>query len=339
MKSLFDRPSPTQVSRKPRRVRPRPRRFKRILVPIDFSRPSLKAIPYALGIARQFGSDVHLLHVVDTTEYPPPTLLTLPLVPQAELNRRLLKQLRATAGMYHTGGGTIHVLKLREGRAYAEICAAARRLNADLIVIATHGYTGYKHMFLGSTAERVVQHSRCPVLVVRVHATRWDGARGVRTHKGFRLVKILVPIDFSDCSKAAFTYASGLARDFRAELRLVHVINPHWYPFGDKYAALDGARLMQEAHDSADRQMRQMAASANVRYSVEVRRGSPAIEICNAADQDVDLIVTSTHGRTGLGHVLIGSVAERVVRHARCPVLVIPARPKFSSTKNEITIP
>jgi universal stress protein A len=114
----------------------------------------------------------------------------------------------------------------------------------------------------------------------------------------------------------------------------VHVINPHWYPFGDKYAALDAARLMQEAQDSADRQMRQMAARANVRYSAEVRRGSPAIEICNAANQDVGLIVTSTHGRTGLGHVLIGSVAERVVRHARCPVLVIPARCKFNKARN-----
>jgi nucleotide-binding universal stress UspA family protein len=333
MKSLLDSPIATHLSRKPRRLRARPRRFNRILVPIDFSCPSLKAIPYALAIAR-FGSDVHLLHVVDTTEYPPPTLLTLPLVPQAEWNRRLMKQLHATAGMYDTRGGGIHVLKLREGRAYEEICAAARRLNADLVVIATHGYTGYEHVFLGSTAERVVQHSRCPVLVVRVHGTHRDGARGVRTNKGFRLAKILVPIDFSDCSKAAFTYASGLARDFRAELRLVHVISPHWYPFGDKYAALDAARLMQEAHDSADRQMRQMAARANVRYSAEVRRGSPAIEICNAANQHVGLIVTSTHGRTGLGHVLIGSVAERVVRHARCPVLVIPARGKFNKARN-----
>ena len=336
MKNLLDPPIATQLSRKPRRrtTASRPRRFNRILVPIDFSRPSLQAIPYALAIARQFGADVHLLHVVDTTEYPPPTLLTLPLVPQSEWNRRLMKQLQATAGMYDTGGRTIHVLKLCEGRAYEEICVAARRLNADLIVIATHGYTGYKHMFLGSTAERVVQHSRCPVLVVRLHARHWDGTRGVRTHKWLRLAKILVPIDFSDCSKAAFTYASELACDFRAELRLVHVINPHVYPFGDKYAALDTARLVDEAARAAQKQMRGMAAKASVRYSVQVRRGSPAAEICNAADQDVDLIVTSTHGRTGLGHVLIGSTAERVVRYALCPVLVIPARVKFNKARN-----
>jgi nucleotide-binding universal stress UspA family protein len=330
MKKLLDRPTATHVSRKPRqRIRvSRSMRFNRILVPIDFSRPSLKAIPYTLAVSRRFGAEVHLLHVVDTTEYPPPTLLTLPLVPQIELNRRLMKELHATAGMYDTRGGAIHVLKLREGRAYEEICAAAQRLNADLVVMATHGYTGYEHMFLGSTAERVVQHSRCPVLVVRLHAGHWNGAGDARTRPRFRLAKILVPTDFSACSKIAFTDASALARDFKAELRLVHVINPHWYPFGDKYAALDAARLMEEASRAAQKQMCSMAATSNMRYSVQVIHGSPAMEICNAANEDVDLIVISTHGRTGLGHLLIGSTAEHVVRYARCPVLVIPARIK-----------
>jgi nucleotide-binding universal stress UspA family protein len=152
MKSLLDNPMATQASRKARRLRAGPRRFNRILVPIDFSRASLKAIPYALAIARQFGADVHLLHVVDSTQYPPPTLLTLPLVPQAEWNRRLRKRLEAVASN--------SALEPSSGTAYEEICAIAGELKADLIVVATHGYTGYKHVFLG-TAERVVQHSRC----------------------------------------------------------------------------------------------------------------------------------------------------------------------------------
>jgi nucleotide-binding universal stress UspA family protein len=335
MKNLSDDPIAMQLSRKSRRptTASRRRRFKRILVPIDFSRPSLKAIPYALAIARQFGSDVRLLHVVDSSQYPPPTLMTLPLVPQAEWNTRLKKRLEAVALKYRLNGH-VSALEPRSGTAYEEICAIAKELKADLIVVATHGYTGYKHIFLGSTAERVVQHSRCPVLVVRLHARHWDGARDPRTRKGFRLAKILVPTDFSECSRAGFDSGVQLARDLNAELRLMHVINPHWYPFGDKYAALDAARLMRETEDAAQKQMRRMAAKAGVQYSAEVRRGSPAIEICKAADEDADLIVTSTHGHTGLGHVLIGSVAERVVRHARCPVLVIPARGKFNKGRN-----
>ena len=327
MKTLLDRPLPIRLSMKPRRRRTasQPRRFNRILVPIDFARPSLKAIPYALAIARQFGADVRLLHVVDTTQYPPPTLLTLPLVPQAELSRRLRQRLEAIALKYRTDGN-VSALEPRTGIAYEEVCAVARELKADLIVIATHGYTGYKRVFLGSTAERVVQHSPCPVLVVRPHIRHWNGSIDPRTRTGFRLRKILAPTDFSECSRAGFNYALQLARDFKAELRLVHVINPHAYPFGDQYAALDAARLMGEAADAAQKQMRSMVARANVRYSVPVIHGHPAAEICKAASGEADLIVICTHGRTALGHLIIGSVAEHVVRYARCPVLVIPAR-------------
>ena len=197
MKNSLDDPIATQLRRKPRRrtTASRRRRFNRILVPLDFSGPSLKAVPYALAIARQFGSDVHLLHVVDSSQYPPPRLLTLPLMPQAEWNRRLRKRLEAVVLKYRVNG-SVSALEPRSGTAYEEICAVAREVKADLIVIATHGYTGYKHIYLGSTAERVVQHSRCPVLVVRLHGIDWNGLRDPRTGKGFKLANILVPTDF-----------------------------------------------------------------------------------------------------------------------------------------------
>lgn len=335
MKNLVDLPILTRLTPKPRpRIRaPRPRRFNRILVPIDFSRPSLKATPYALAISRQFCADVHLLHVTDLSQQPPPTLMTLPLVPRSEWKRRLMRRLQSIALKYKTPG-KVHTLDPCEGVAYEEICATACEIKADLIVIATHGYRGYKRAFLGSTAERVVQHSLCPVLVVRQHIAHLNGSNGRRARTGFRLARLLVPIDFSNCSKIAFRYATGLAHEFNAELRLVHVIDPHWYPFGDQYAALDAARLTQKASDAAQKQMRSMAARSNVRYSVRVIRGSPAAEICNAANEDIDLIVISTHGRTGLSHLLIGSTAEHVVRYAHSPVLVIPARARPNKLRN-----
>jgi len=328
MKDLFDPSIPTPVTQKRlcSRVTSRPLRFKRILVAIDFSRPSLKAIPYALAISRQFGANVHLLHLTNAARQPPPTLLTLPMVPQSEWNQRLMKRLEILVLKYRTDG-KVSALEPRIGTAYEEICHVAREIKADLIVIATHGYTGYKRMFLGSTAERVVQHSPCPVLVVRHHAHHGNGAGHLRTHTGFQLAKILVPTDFSKCSQTAFGYGLQLARDFSAELRLVHVINPHMFPFGDKYAALDPAELLQKMEKAAQKQMLSMAAKSKVRYSASVLHGSPAVEICHATDEDVDLVVISTHGRTGLGHLLMGRVAEHVVRYAHCPVLVIPARP------------
>ncbi len=329
MKELLDPPVLTRVTSKPRRrgMVSRSPRFKRILVPIDFSGPSLKAIPYAVAISRQFGADLHLLHVTALTQQPSPTLLTLPLVPQAEWNQRFMKRLQALALKYRTGGN-VSALEPRTGTAYEEICAAAQELKSDLIVIATHGYTGYERAFLGSTAERVVQHSRCPVLVVREHISRWSGAADPRTRTGFQLRSILAPTDFSECSLAGFDYAVQLARDFKAKLELIHVTNPHLYPFGDQYAALDPVQLMDKAAHAAENQMRSMAARAKARYSVRVIHGSPAIQIRNAANEGADLVVISTHGRTGLAHMLVGSVAEHMVRYVHCPVLVIPAHPQ-----------
>ena len=310
MKSLLERPIV------------RPIRIRRILVTTDFSRPSLAAIPYALAVARHFWGKLHLLHVVDTTHFSSKSLI-LPLISPAELSRPLLNRLQGVA-LKFSPDREIHVMKPREGRAYNEICETARKLRAGLIVIATHGFTGLQHVWLGSTAERVVQHSPCPVLVVRPPGRRFQQGR-------IRLRKILVPLDFSDCSRVAFDCGAMLAREFHAELLLVHVIDPFSYPLGDEYGGVHSARMMEEARSSAQGEMKKLAQNANVKYSIRIREGSPAREICRLAKRDVDLIIAPTHGRTGLGHVLIGSVAERVVRHATCPVLVIPVRGKLKA--------
>jgi nucleotide-binding universal stress UspA family protein len=317
MKSARDRP----VMRRSI-FKPRPIRIRRILVTTDFSRLSLAALPYALAVARHFGAELHLFHVVDTTQFSSKSLM-LPLISPAELSRPLLKRLQGIA-LKFSPDGRIHVMKPREGRTYNEICERARKLGAGLIVIATHGFTGLQHAWVGSTAERVVQHSPCPVLVVRRRSRRLPQGK-------IRLRKILVPLDFSDCSQVAFDCGVGLAREFRSELLLVHVIDPICYPFGDEYGGVHSARLMEETRASAQSEMKKLARNAKVQYSIRITEGSPAREICRLANRDVDLIIAPTHGRTGLGHVFIGSVAERVVRHATCPVLVIPVRRKWKT--------
>lgn len=330
MQTQLEPPVANQARRENASVakRSRANRITRILVPIDFSRVSLRAVPYALAVSRQYRANVHLLHAVDTTQYLSRSLLSLSAPIRAEVNERLMKRLQTVASRYNTDGA-MRELRPREGSPFKEICTAAQQVGADLIVIATHGYTGYRRAFLGSTAERVVQHSHIPVLVVRRPLAHRNGAHEQRTRTEFRLRKILVPTDFSKCARVAFDYAVELARDFKAELRLVHVINPNAYPFGDEFAALHAARLMREGSQASQKQMRKMASSSKLPYSVRVEHGLPAREICEAANEDVDLIVTSTHGRTSLSHVLIGSTAEHIVRYARCPVLVIPARNHF----------
>ena len=142
---------------------------------------------------------------------------------------------------------------------------------------------------------------------------------------GFELKRILVPIDFSDCSKKALQYAIPFARQFGAELTLLHVVQVNYYA-GD-FGTVDVALLEGEMRKNGQLQLDSLAAEMADRdiYSkTEVRTGRTTSEIVNLArETNVDLIILATHGHTGLKHVLLGSVAENVVRHAPCPVLIV----------------
>ena len=142
----------------------------------------------------------------------------------------------------------------------------------------------------------------------------------------FRLKRILVPIDFSDCAKKALQYAIPLARQHQAALTLLYVV-PRPNYVGGEYTGLDYARLEADQSAAADKQLCALVVDevrALVPAKTLVRTGLPVVEILDVARTlPADLIVISTHGRTGLKHVLLGSVAEDVVRRAPCPVLVV----------------
>ena len=138
----------------------------------------------------------------------------------------------------------------------------------------------------------------------------------------FKVKKIVVPVDFSVCASKALQYAIAFARQFKAELALVHVVPPH--PPVPEMAPVD-----VETIDDGRKQLVALrkGLDVNVPATTLVRVGEPAREIvAAAAELGADLIIISTHGRTGLAHVLLGSTTERVVRHAACPVLVVRER-------------
>jgi universal stress protein A len=143
-----------------------PNRIKSILVPIDFSKPSEKALDFAVSLARQFGAKLTLLSVIEP--FPTPDFAYYPLAMESEkmvaATKKRLEKVPVKAGAKQE---LIEKTVVRNGVPFKEITAAARSLKVDLIVISTHGYSGLAHVFLGSTAERVVRHAECPVLVVR----------------------------------------------------------------------------------------------------------------------------------------------------------------------------
>jgi universal stress protein A len=144
-----------------------PAGVKSILVPVDFSPSSNKALDYATTLARQFNAKLTLLHVVEPVATPD-FAATFPLVMEDdELMAAAKERLEKLVKSARIPDRTVEKTLVRFGRSFHEIAEAARTLKADLIVISTHGYTGLKHVLLGSTTERVVRHAPCPVLVVR----------------------------------------------------------------------------------------------------------------------------------------------------------------------------
>lgn len=142
--------------------------LQRLLVPVDFSDCSRSALAEAVTFARQFRSRITLVHVVEPMVLPEDLMLSVPELPAMSGNlvedceRRLARLAEREIPLEHRGATIVRV-----GRPFDEICQVAASEPTDLIIISTHGYTGLKHVLLGSTAERVVRHAPCPVLTLR----------------------------------------------------------------------------------------------------------------------------------------------------------------------------
>ena len=297
-------------------------KIEKILVPLDFSPASMEALDYAVWVAKQFRAAIHLVHV-----YPPDEASSAGaghlLFETAETIERLNEEL---TGIHRKHVPTFRPenCHIRGGRPYQEIVRLAREMDADLIALSTRGHSGLKHLLLGSTAERVVRNAPCPVLVARKRKQKSKA-----NSKTFAIRTILVPTDFSQCSLAGTEYAAFLARKLNATLRLFHAMYPYTnYVFVDR-AGVRLSGLAEAVEETARQEMdalKQMDFLRGLPVETEILPGPAVDEICAAAGEpDVDLIVTSTHGRTGLKHALIGSVAEHVVRYAERPVLVVPS--------------
>jgi len=304
--------------------------IRNILVPLDSFGYARQALTCAVPLARAYRAKISLVHVAQS----PVVLRTMPdggitmpvntarLVGVAqthldELADRLLPQeLRGK-------------LIVREGNAAAEVVAAAKRLNADLIVLSNTGRSGLRRIVLGSTAERIVRHAHCPVLTVRRgmddSTKRLLALQQPLYPRQLAWRRILVPLDFSLTSLRALKLAVALAKRCGARLLLLNVVEPNPYPTGMEGAVLvtPDATLARYAR----RQLTQVARRfipKSVRTNSLIVRGRAADGIVETAEEKgADLIVLSTHGHTGLDRLLMGSTAEQVVRSAKCPVFVV----------------
>lgn len=298
-----------------------PLRLKSLLVPTDFSPPSSRGLDCAVGLAQRFGSQIKLLHVVDF-----PKIFNDKRAVFADWDKGIIEQAKARLQALQQDKIDEFIpanTEVRSGRAYEQICEAAEDHGSDLVVISTHGYSGLKHLLLGSVAERVVRHAPCSVLVTR-------GRAPAATEPKLNPKRILVPTDFSDSSLEAVDYALSWAREYQAEIYLLHVI-PSCYATTDEMVR-EVCILEAELKHTSEKELAalmKILRSQEVPIRTNTRHGRPATEIAEAAGGfQADLIVMSTHGLTGWNRALLGSTTEEVVRHAPCPVLVVRNKSK-----------
>jgi nucleotide-binding universal stress UspA family protein len=170
-----------------------------------------------------------------------------------------------------------------------------------------------------------VKPSKHPGAITLEMSRRDEPMLTAATATPFRLKEILVPIDFSPCSKKALQYALPLAKAQNAKITLLYVA-PHLYSAVD-FGGIASAQMEINMQESASQELAKLAKDEiprEITYENIVQLGSPAAEIVNVAKTlPADMVIVSTHGYTGFKHVVLGSVAEHIVRYAPCPVLVV----------------
>ncbi|HWK09925.1 MAG TPA: universal stress protein [Vicinamibacterales bacterium] len=281
----------------------------RILCPIDLSDFSRPALAHAVALGRCYDADVIALHVFAAV-MPPATLGTYPawMLQIPEGRDAIVQELRSILEPFTTTGTALR-LHTAEGDAAGQIVGHASELQADLIVIGTHGRGGFDRFTLGSVAEKVLRKAPCPVMTL---------PPGAAPAAAVAYRSILCPTDFSWSSERGIDLALSLARRSHATVTVLHVVET------------DDEDADVRRGDSDAEALHSMLASRvqpSDTVSELVATGTPHREILRVADEcDADLIVIGVRGRGAVDLTLFGSTTNQVVRRATCPVITVRSR-------------
>lgn len=296
-----------------------------ILVPLDGSRFAESAIPVALGLARRAKASLKLVmaHEPAMAFAPAAGLPTWTHTEDPELRAREFEYLADTAAALDLPSGEI-TFELLEGEPGPALVEKLMLDPPDMVVMATHGRGAFSRFWLGSVADHVIRNVSVPVLLLRPIG----GITGTISELGCRCV--IVPVDLSPESEAALEPVKALARLYGSHLTLVHVVDSdvrrtYPYPVADPNS-LEASRIeAQERLDGLAGALRAEGFGVNTRVLVGAGVAAQLLDLLDHGRYD--LIALATHGATGLQRAMLGSVADKVIRGAEKPVLVVrPAR-------------
>lgn len=296
--------------------------IKRILCPVDFSEFSRHALEQAVVIARHYGGEITALHAFVV----PPAAAAIggdgTWVPIDQTEARAAYETERASDLASFVAAIVpaDVAVKRgvvEGGVVNVILQEAAALPADLIVMGTHGRSGFERMLLGSVTERVLRKAPVPVLTV---PRRMSGVMPA-------IRRILVPVDFSKASIRALSYAVSLAREAQAEVTVHYVIEFVPDPASYQYRLINMPEYYAQVSRAAQEEMEgaiERVGGGYERLRPRITRGKAYKEILRvAAEEQADLIFMGVQGRGAADLLMFGSTANHVVRAAACPVMTI----------------
>jgi nucleotide-binding universal stress UspA family protein len=270
--------------------------MKRILVPTDFSKHAEYALRVAAQIAKKNNSEICLLHMLELPHQGSDAVSAGSAIPQIMFFKDMaINKLDALMESDFLEGITISEI-IQFEKAFDGIMEISKKNNVDLIVMGSHGASGYEEMFIGSNAEKVVRSSEVPVLVIKNETTQ------------FKADKLVFASDFSEEIKKPFAKLVEFATVFNSHLDLVMINTPNSF----KSTAV-AEKIMSDFLDGTNF----TNYSTHIYNDVNVEKG-----ILNySSSVDADLIGMCTHGRTGFSHFFNGSISEDLVNHTVRPVI------------------
>ncbi len=289
--------------------------IKSILCPVDFSEFSINAYEYAQSLAWHYKATLLLQHVLFSMK----PIEFWDIYPDGY--EKSCQKLRAQAeqrleefAKRHTRAEIQPQFFVQDGSVTDLILSLAEAQSVNLIVMGTHGLRGIDRLMLGSATERVLRRARCPVLAVRKPAH--DVTISASSAEPIHLRKILLCTDFSDHAHHASKYALSMAKEYGAELTLLHVLEDIPSSANFQSATEKAVRQMEE---SISPKMREECAA-----KVMTRIGKPYQQIIELAlESQTDLVIMGVRGRGALDTALFGSTTYRVIQLGPCPVLAV----------------
>lgn len=283
-----------------------------VLVPTDLSAASANAVRVARSLAES-DDQVTVVHVgLDHDLIAPAHIWGMEAIALDNLEE---KQQRLASWVAENELGDV-LQVVRCGDAGLEICQLAKELSCPLIIVPSHGHRGFKRVLLGSVAERVIRHAECSVLVLR----RSDEGESADPSAWLPRQNVMIPVDLSGSSASAIETAHQFVDDPQ-RLNVVNVV----CTLNESLMGSPAALTQDDLKDNRDQCLRRYLDERGwSSLNTQILFGDPGMTISEHADDtDCDLIVIPSHGFHGLDRLLLGSTTERVIRHTKCPVLVL----------------